>query len=254
VAGVAHEVNNPVGISLTVASSLARRCQEFADEIEAGPMRRSRLAEFVEGNKDAANQLVANLHRAGELIQSFKQVAVDRSHAERRPFDLKESTEQIIASLKPSLKRSQMKLVLDLPPGILMNSYPGPFGQVLTNLFLNAVNHAFPEDAAGTLSIVARTSGADQVHMIVRDDGVGMPEDVQRQAFDPFFTTRRGEGGTGLGLHIVYNLITRKLGGRIVLSSRPGEGTTFRISLPRMAPADAEEQAAATGRAEHGLG
>lgn len=255
VAGVAHEVNNPVGISLTVASSLARRCQEFAAEIEAGPMRRSRLTEFVEGNRDAADQLVANLHRAGELIQSFKQVAVDRSHAERRKFDLKESTEQIITSLKPSLKRSQLRLVIDVPSGILMNSYPGPFGQVLTNLFLNAVNHAFPDEAGGTISVVARTSGADQVHMIFRDDGVGMPEEVQRQAFDPFFTTRRGEGGTGLGLHIVYNLITRKLGGRIVLSSRPGEGTTFRISLPRVAPVEAGEPAAGViERAEHGLG
>jgi signal transduction histidine kinase len=126
---------------------------------------------------------------------------------------------------------------------------------VLTNLFLNAVNHAFPGEAAGTISIVARTSGADQVHMLFRDDGVGMPEEVQKQAFDPFFTTRRGEGGTGLGLHIVYNLITRKLGGRIVMSSRPGEGTTFRISLPRVAPAEAgEPDAAGTGRAEHGLG
>jgi signal transduction histidine kinase len=255
VAGVAHEVNNPVGISLTVASSLVRRCQEFAAEIEAGAVRRSRLTEFVEGNREAANQLVANLHRAGELIQSFKQVAVDRSHAERRPFDLKESMEQIIASLKPGIKRAQLNLVLDVPPGIVMNSFPGPFGQVLTNLFLNAVNHAFPGDAAGTVSIVARTSGTDQVHMIFRDDGIGMPEDVQRQAFDPFFTTRRGEGGTGLGLHIVYNLITRKLGGRIVLSSRPGEGTTFRISLPRVAPAEAGEPAAAvSGRVEHGHG
>jgi signal transduction histidine kinase len=245
VAGVAHEVNNPVGISLTVASSLSRRCQEFAAEIAAGPMRRSRLAEFVEGNRDAAEQLVANLHRAGELIQSFKQVAVDRSHADRREFDLKQSTEQIIASLKPGLKRMQLRLVLDIPPGIRMNSYPGAFGQVLTNLFLNAVNHAFPGDEAGTVSIVARTSGADQVHMIVRDDGVGMADEVQRQAFDPFFTTRRGDGGTGLGLHIVYNLITRKLGGRIVLSSRPGEGTTFRISLPLTAPAETREPAAA---------
>jgi signal transduction histidine kinase len=254
VAGVAHEVNNPVGISLTVASSLARRCQEFAAEIETGPMRRSRLTAFVEGNMDAANQLVANLHRAGELIQSFKQVAVDRSHAERREFDLKQSTEQIIASLKPGLKRIQLRLVLDVPDGIVMNSYPGPFGQVLTNLFLNAVNHAFPGEG-GTVSIVARTSGADQVHMIFRDDGVGMPDEVQRQAFDPFFTTRRGEGGTGLGLHIVYNLVTRKLGGRIVLSSRPGEGTTFRISLPRLAPAETGEAASMTAEGlEHGLG
>jgi signal transduction histidine kinase len=238
VAGVAHEVNNPVGISLTVASSLARRCDEFAKEVEAGPIRRSRLAEFVEGNRDAANQLVTNLHRAGELVQAFKQVAVDRSQADRRLFDLRESTDQIIASLRPGLKKSQVRLVVDVPAGIVMDSDPGMFGQVLTNLFLNSAHHAFPGDMAGMISIVARTSGADQVHIIFRDDGIGMSEEVQRHAFDPFFTTRRGDGGTGLGLHIVYTLITRKLGGRIVLSSEPEKGTTFRISLPRVSPSE----------------
>src|SRR5215217_2457104 len=234
VAGVAHEVNNPVGISLTVASSLARRCDEF--ETESGAVRRSRLSAFVAGNRDAANQLVTNLHRAGELIQAFKQVAVDRSHADRRSFELKESIDQIISSLRPGLKKSQIRLVVDVPDGIVMDSYPGPLGQVITNLFLNAVNHAFPDGTNGTISIVARTSGADQVHIVFRDSGAGMSEEVQRRAFDPFFTTRRGDGGTGLGLHIVYNLITRRLGGRIVLSSMAGAGTTFRINLPRVAP------------------
>ena len=238
VAGVAHEVNNPVGISLTVASTLARRCDAFAVESETGPIRRSRLSEFIVGNREAAKQLVANLTRAGELIQAFKQVAVDRSHTERRVFDLKQSTEEILSSLRPGLKGTKVRIILDMPEGVLMDSYPGLFGQVLTNLFLNALNHAFPEGRDGAISIVARTSGADQVHLVFRDDGVGMSDAVQRQAFEPFFTTRRGEGGTGLGLHIVYNLVTRRLGGRIVLSSAPGEGTTFRISMPRVAPAE----------------
>ena len=236
VAGVAHEVNNPVGISLTVASSLERRCDEFAAAVEAGPIRRSRLTEFVDGNRDAAGQLVANLQRAAELIRAFKQVAVDRSHAERRLFDLREMTDQIVASLKPGLKTSGLRLLVDVPEGIAMDSYPGPLGQVVTNLFLNAVNHAFPDGTEGTISIVARTSGANQVHMVFRDNGVGMSDTVQRRAFDPFFTTKRGDGGTGLGLHIVYNLVTQKLGGRIVLSSVPGVGTTFRINLPLSSP------------------
>ena len=138
VAGVAHEVNNPIGISLTVASSFARRCDDFAKEVGNGPLRRSRLDEFLAGSRDAANQLVANLQRAGELVQSFKQVAVDRSHADRRQFDLRESTDQIIASLRPVMKKSQITLTVDMPAGILMDSYPGAYGQVLTNLFLNA--------------------------------------------------------------------------------------------------------------------
>jgi signal transduction histidine kinase len=134
--------------------------------------------------------------------------------------------------------------VVDVPEGIVMDSYPGPLGQVITNLFLNAANHAFPDGASGTISIVARTSGADQVHLVFRDNGVGMAENVQRRAFDPFFTTRRGDGGTGLGLHIAYNLVTRRLGGRIVLSSMPDAGTTFRISLPRTAPREELHSAA----------
>ena len=244
VAGVAHEVNNPIGISLTVASSFARRCEEFAKEVGAGPLRRSRLDEFLEGGRDAANQLVANLQRAGELVQSFKQVAVDRSHADRRPFDLRESTDQIVASLRPALKKSQITLTVDVPAGIMMDSYPGSYGQVLTNLFLNSVVHAFPDGRAGSVIVEARQV-RDDVDIFVSDDGVGMSEEIQRRAFDPFFTTRRNEGGTGLGLHIIFNLVTQQLGGRLAFESRLGWGTRFRITLPRVAPGEAPPAQAA---------
>jgi len=244
VAGVAHEVNNPIGISLTVASSFARRCEEFAKEVDAGPLRRSRLGEFLEGGRDAANQLVANLQRAGELGQSFKQVAVDRSHADRRPFNLRESTDQIVASLRPVLKKSQITLTVDVPAGIVMDSYPGSYGQVLTNLFLNSVVHAFPDGRAGTVIVEARQV-RDDVDIFVSDDGVGMSEEIQRRAFDPFFTTRRNEGGTGLGLHIIFNLVTQQLGGRLAFESRLGWGTRFRITLPRVAPGEAPPAQAA---------
>jgi signal transduction histidine kinase len=244
VAGVAHEVNNPIGISLTVASSFARRCDEFAKEVDSGPLRRSRLDEFLEGGRDAATQLVANLHRAGELVQSFKQVAVDRSHADRRPFDLRESTDQIVASLRPLLKKSQITLTVDVPPGISMDSYPGSYGQVLTNLFLNSVIHAFPDGRAGTVIVEARQV-RDDVDIFVSDDGIGMTEEIQRRAFDPFFTTRRSEGGTGLGLHIIFNLVTQQLGGRLAFESRLGWGTRFRITLPRVAPGESQPAQAA---------
>jgi len=244
VAGVAHEVNNPIGISLTVASSFARRCDEFAKEVGSGPLRRSRLDEFLEGGRDAANQLVANLQRAGELVQSFKQVAVDRSHADRRPFDLRESTDQIVASLRPVLKKSQITLSVDVPPGISMDSYPGSYGQVLTNLFLNSVVHAFPDGRAGSVVVEARQV-RDDVDIFVSDDGVGMSDEIQRRAFDPFFTTRRAEGGTGLGLHIIFNLVTQQLGGRLAFESRLGWGTRFRITLPRVAPGESVPEEAA---------
>jgi C4-dicarboxylate-specific signal transduction histidine kinase len=239
VAGVAHEVNNPIGISLTVASSLARRAEMFETELKAdGQLRRSQLEEFVRNSRDASQQLVANLHRAGELIQSFKQVAVDRSHAERRQFTLKEATDQIIASLTPVLKRAPIALQVDVPEGLVVDGYPGSYGQILTNLFLNATNHAFPDGRSGTISISARPRGPDDVEIIFADDGVGMTPEVQRQAFDPFFTTRRDEGGTGLGLHIVYNLVTQQLDGRMMLESREGQGTAFRIIMSRTAKGD----------------
>jgi signal transduction histidine kinase len=241
VAGVAHEVNNPIGISLTVASSFARRSEMFENELKSGGgLRRSQLEEFVRSSRDAAQQLVANLYRAGELIQSFKQVAVDRSHAERRQFSLGEATDQIIASLRPVLKRAPIALTLDVPEGLIIDGYPGSYGQILTNLFLNAVNHAFSDGRAGTISISARSRSHDVVEIIFADDGAGMTPDVQRQAFDPFFTTRRNEGGTGLGLHIVYNLVTQQLGGRMMLESRLGQGTTFRIIMPRVAKGGSE--------------
>lgn len=241
VAGVAHEVNNPIGISLTVASSFSRRAEMFEAELRSdSPLRRSQLEEFVRTSRDAAGQLVANLHRAGELIQSFKQVAVDRSHAERRQFSLGEATDQIIASLKPVLKRSPITLSVDVPEGLIIDGYPGSYGQILTNLFLNATNHAFADGRAGAISISGRARGTEDVEIIFADDGAGMTPDVQRQAFDPFFTTRRNEGGTGLGLHIVYNLVTQQLGGRMMLDSRLGQGTTFRIIIPRNARGGSE--------------
>jgi signal transduction histidine kinase len=236
VAGVAHEVNNPIGISLTVASSFARRADMFESELKSDtPLRRSQLEDFVRTCQDAAQQLVANLHRAGELIQSFKQVAVDRSHAERRQFSLSEATDQIIASLRPVLKKAPVTISVEVPDGLIIDGYPGSYGQILTNLFLNATNHAFPDGRSGTISISAKPRGNDDIEIIFADNGAGMTPDVQRQAFDPFFTTRRNEGGTGLGLHIVYNLVTQQLGGRMMLDSRLGQGTTFRIIMPRTA-------------------
>ncbi|WP_213741952.1 PAS domain S-box protein [Bradyrhizobium sp. dw_411] len=236
VAGVAHEVNNPVGISLTVASSLERKTAMFAGEVARGNLRRSSLNDFLETSRDAASQLVANLNRAAELITSFKQVAADRNYSDQRTFDLGDLTEQVVMSLRPGLRKHHLTLNVDCQPNLTMNSYPGPYGQVLTNLFLNAVAHAFPDGRPGSVDIKVRESGKDNVEVIFSDDGCGMSLDVRRRAFDPFFTTRRDQGGTGLGLHIVYSIVTNRLGGRLDLDSQPGNGTRIQIVLPRVAP------------------
>jgi signal transduction histidine kinase len=240
VAGVAHELNSPVGISLTVASTLAQRCADFANQIISGAVRRSHLTKFTDGCHDAANQLVTNLQRAGELVQSFKQVAADRSNADRRSFDLKLATEQIVASVRPGLPKHRDSLALEMPADIILNSYPGAYGQVLTNLIFNAVTHGFADGSSGHVLIKAHRRDPDQVEITFADDGCGIPEDVQRHVFDPFFTTRRAQGRTGLGLYIVHNLITDQLGGRITLVSAPGNGTTICMTLPLVAPGPAE--------------
>lgn len=236
VAGVAHEVNNPVGISLTVASSLERRSRLFTDEIARGELRRSSLNDFVKACSEAADQLVTNLNRAAELIQSFKQVAADRNQSDRRSFDMRDLTEQLIMSLRPGIGKNSIKVQIECEPGLSMTSYPGSYGQVLTNLFVNSITHAFPDRAAGEIDIKVRRAGEAQVELLFSDNGCGMTPDVRRQAFDPFFTTRRDQGGTGLGLHIVYNLVTNRLGGRINMRSEVGKGTHVQIVLPQIAP------------------
>ena len=232
VAGVAHEVNSPVGTSLTVASSLERRIELFADEFARGPLRRSSLNDLIDSGRAATTQLVTNLNRAADLIQSFKQVAADGTHTEQREFDLRETTNQIILGLAGVLRRAPVTVSVEIPLGLTVNSYPGCYGQILTNLFLNAIHHAFPQGRAGTIRIAARLDANRDIELAFADDGIGMTTDVRRQAFDPFFTTRRNEGGTGLGLHIVHNVVVQQLGGRISLESAPEEGTAFHILIP----------------------
>jgi PAS domain S-box-containing protein len=237
VAGVAHEINNPVGTSLTVVSSLERKTATFAAEVALGNLKRSSLNKFLDISREAASQLVANLNHAAELIRSFKQVAADRNHSNQRIFDLGCLTEQIAVSLRPGLGKQNLTLNVECQPNLTMNSYPGPYGQVLTNLFLNSVAHAFPDGNGGIVDIKVRASGKDNVEVLFSDDGCGMSLGVRRQAFDPFFTTRRNQGGTGLGLHIVYSIVTNCLGGRLTLDSESGDGTKIQLILPRMAPA-----------------
>lgn len=237
VAGVAHEINNPVGTSLTLASSLERKTAMFAADVARGNLRRSTLHEFIEISRKASSQLVANLNHAAELIQSFKQVATDRNYSNQRIFDLGDLTEQVVLSLRPGLGKKNLILNVECRPDLTMNSYPGPYGQVLTNLFLNAIAHAFPDGKGGAVDIKVRASGKDHVEILFSDDGCGMSVDVRHKAFDPFFTTRRDLGGTGLGLHIVYSIVTNCLGGRLNLESELGEGTLIRLILPRVAPA-----------------
>ena len=169
-------------------------------------------------------------------MQSFKQVSVDRTSDGRRKFELNAFAEELVASLRTLWRHRSVEVSIACDPGMLMDSFPGALGSVLTNLIQNALVHAFAADAAGRIDLLIRAQGADQVLLSVSDNGAGIDADKLGKIFEPFYTTRRGQGGTGLGLHVVYNLVTQKLGGRVDVSSQRGAGSCFRVVLPRCAP------------------
>ncbi|CAO3358698.1 hypothetical protein [Azospirillum melinis] len=233
VAGVAHEINTPLGNALMGATHLEDRLAILARQASGSNLRRSDFAEFQETADEIARLLVLNLQQACELVQSFKQVAADQTSGEERLFLLKPYLEDLATSLSPSWRRAGHSLRVDCPETIEIDGFPGVLAQILTNLVMNSITHAYREGQRGQLLIVASAQGADMVTLVYSDDGRGIaPADLGR-VFDPFFTTRRGAGSTGLGLHIVYNLVVNRLGGKIAVDSLPDRGVRFTIRFPR---------------------
>ncbi|MDY0164333.1 ATP-binding protein [Desulfobotulus sp.] len=235
VAGIAHELNTPIGNAITVASTLSETRRQFAEKMDTG-LTRSDLRRFTETVNDAADLLTRNLDRAADLVLSFKQVAVDQSSYQRRSFELKALVAEILLTMGPSLRKTPHLLHEAISEGLVMDSYPGPLGQVLMNLITNALVHAFDGKKPGLLHIHAAAENPQWVRLCVEDNGCGIPEVHQKRVFDPFFTTKLGQGGSGLGLHIVFNLVHGLLGGEVSLSSGPGRGSCFCIRLPLVAP------------------
>lgn len=235
VAGVAHELNTPIGNGVMAVSTLRTALRQFREKSAEG-LKRSMLDSLVDAVETGTDIAQRNLQRAAELVSGFKQVAVDQTSSQRRGFHLDTMVGEIAITLHPVLKKNLADLSLDIPPGLQMESYPGPLGQVLTNLIVNATVHAFGGREHGHIAI--RAEKADDAHCLIRveDDGVGIPPDLLPRIFDPFVTTRMGRGGTGLGLHIVHNITTRILGGSISVRSTPGEGSCFELLLPCVAP------------------
>jgi signal transduction histidine kinase len=234
VAGIAHELNTPIGNALTVASTLQEKVKDFSTAYAQG-LRRTTLEEHLQAEAFASDLIVRNLGRAAELVTSFKHVAVDQTSAQRRQFDLDEVIGEVITTLRPTLKKTHFRIGHVAAGGIVMNSYPGPIGQIITNLVNNAVMHAFEANSHGLMTIVTRQQDA-LVHIDFCDDGCGIPSEFLSRIFDPFFTTRMGRGGSGLGLNIVYTLIETVLHGSISVSSHAGGGTCFYITLPLAPP------------------
>jgi len=235
VAGVSHELNTPIGNALMAATTLQSHLERLLGQVRSG-LTRSAMDEFLDLGREGASMVVGNLARASELIQGFKQVAVDRTSAQRRGYDLRSVVADTVMTLMPQLRRRGITVIQDVPDDLAMNGFPGPLGQVLANLLENAAIHGLAGQRRGDIVITARAGDADRVVIVVADRGRGIAPEHMPRLFEPFFTTRLGQGGSGLGLMIARNIVTAVLGGRIEVQSALGEGTSILLDLPRTAP------------------
>ncbi len=243
VTGVAHELSSPMSNALVCSESLRTEALQFQARIAQGSLRRAELDSFLQHSAEHAELISRNVRRAVDLIGDVRQVAADQVSAQRRSFDLSQTVGELIGSLAPTLRLQIHQVVLDIPEGIRMDSYPGPLGQVLINLVNNALLHAFEEGQAGEVRIQAEAQG-ELVQCRVSDNGRGMDQATLEQLFKPFFSTRLNAGGMGLGMVIVDRLVHKVLGGRMQVHSQPGAGTVFTLSLPRVAPPLKPEESA----------
>lgn len=231
VAGVAHEINTPVGVGVTAISHLEMRTQELAAKYAEGNLARSDLEQYLQTAKESSAMILTNLNRAANLIRSFKQVAVDQSVEEKRRFNLKEYLNDILLSLRPQLRKTGHHILINCPDDIEIISYPGVFSQIVSNFIMNSLIHGFEHCKKGEITLDLSVDNTS-LHFKYSDNGKGMERKHLSKIFDPFFTTKRTQSGTGLGMHIVYNLITQQLHGIISCESVPGKGTTFYIDIP----------------------
>ncbi len=234
VAGVAHEINTPVGITVSAASFLEDRTKSLREHLRGGEIDEVQLQEYLDDAEESARLLLVNAARAAALIQGFKQIAVDRTSDERRRFNLRQYLEEAVASLGPQLRGSSHRVEIDCPPDIVLDGYPGPLAQAITNLVINCLRHAYTDDRKGTIRLKAFRDEGDVIELQCTDDGSGIPQSMRTKIFEPFFTTKRGKGGSGLGLHVVYNIVTRTLGGSIRVEESPSGGAAFVLRFPRL--------------------
>ncbi|MBI9109024.1 MAG: cache domain-containing protein [Spirochaetales bacterium] len=231
VAGVAHEINTPIGIAVTAASHLEEETIEFNNLFKTDMLTRNNFEDYIETALTGSTMILANMNRAARLIQSFKLVAVDQSSESMRRFNIREYIDEILLSLNPKIRKTNHIITVECDNDIFIYSYPGAFSQILTNLIINSLQHGFKEINDGKI-LVSILKNAKMIKIIYKDNGMGIPSGNLKRIFEPFFTTRRGDGNAGLGLHIVYNIVTQKLGGEIICRSRDQNGTEFELTLP----------------------
>jgi len=231
VAGVAHEVNTPIGLGVTSSSLLYDKLTEIKQAFENKTLKSSQLKKFLNDGEENLNIIMRNLARAADLITSFKKVAVDQSSSEDRRFNFKGLIDEVILTLQPQLKNTHYKIDIDCPENLIVTSKPGPINQILVNLIINSIIHGFDNQGHGKITIAVMDLN-NQLYINYQDNGKGINSDIKNKIFEPFITTKRGSGGSGLGMHLVYNLITQALNGTISFESEPNNGVVFDINFP----------------------
>lgn len=231
VAGIAHEVNTPIGLGVTASSLLSDKLEEITYAFEHKTLKSSQLKKFLADSDESVSIIFRNLERAAKLISSFKKVAVDQSSAENRTFNVNDLLDEVVVTLSAKLDANKVNLSISCPKGFIINSKPGPINQILINLILNSIHHAFEGKENRNITIVVMNL-SDQLHINYTDNGSGIDESIKEKIFDPFTTTKRGSGGSGLGMHLVYNLVTQALDGHITLEDNSNQGVSFDITFP----------------------
>jgi signal transduction histidine kinase len=234
VAGVAHEINTPLGVGVTAASHLQAEARSLEQRFALSQIGKAELKQFIDQATQSSDLILRNLDRASQLVRSFKQVAVDQSSEQRREFRLKSYLNEILVSLHPRIRKIDVKVRIECEDSITLDTYPGALYQIVVNLIINSLVHGFEGRQGNQIEIAARADG-DKVVIDYRDNGKGMSEAVKRRVFEPFFTTKRGTGGSGLGMHIVYNLTTQLLGGEVSCESDEGKGVHVQLRVPMVA-------------------
>lgn len=232
VAGVAHEVNTPIGLGITASTMMLDELHQVQQDFTQKTLKASSLSQFLSNSEENLQLIYRNLQRGAELVTSFKQVAVDQSVETPRTFCVSQLINEILVSLGPRLKQHRHTINVICDPTLIVESKAGPINQILINLIINSVVHGFEQIEAGTIDIMAEMNSAQTLKIVYRDNGQGIPVDIQSRIFDPFVTTKLGQGGSGLGMHLVYNLVTQALNGSITLSSDAGNGVEFVIVFP----------------------
>jgi len=237
VAGIAHELNTPIGNSLMAATTFEMQTDAISEHLSTeGGVTRKEFENYIHNARMSVDILGRNLHRAADIVTNFKQVAVDQTSSQRRSFLLAEVVAGNLLTLQPTIKRTPFLIRQHVPDDLMMESYPGPLGQVITNLINNAIVHGYEGRNEGLIAVTAQLSAQGWVTLCVEDHGIGITADDLPRIFDPFFTTKLGVGGSGLGLNIVHNIVKEILGGSIDVHSEVGGGTRFTVTLPMSAP------------------